>query len=71
MSIPPRTSIALGLRVIPPGSGIDRSARRPSPRVGHQWQREAKYALRVVKDDDLEQEIEQFRKIESDQHKHI
>lgn len=68
MPMPPRTSISLGLRVIP-SRPTTRSTRSPSPKVGHQWQREVKYALQVVKDDDLEQEIEQFRKIKSSQHK--
>lgn len=61
LTIPTRTSISVGLRIIPPTAGLARSGRKPRPtiqRVGHHIQPGIRF--KVVKDRELEREIAEW-----------
>jgi len=58
----PRTSISLGLRIIPPSAGLARPVKRSVHRgVGHQIRNDKSLSLLVVKDEELEEEIRYWR----------
>lgn len=59
-SIPLRTSISLGLRVVPPSAGF---AKSPKSTIGHRIKRvkKAPLVMTVEKDIALEEEIRAYR----------
>ncbi len=59
-----RTSISLGLRVIPPSAGLSRAVRKPLQATGHCIkQKVMRYQLSVEPDAELEAEIKKHRRI--------
>ncbi len=58
MPIPLRTSISLGLRIIPPSAGL---SREPLRRVARHIPSQPKQYLTVIQDEELEREIQTWK----------
>ena len=55
-----RTSISIGLRVIPPSAGLSRKAKHALPKLTRRTPQQYKQYLSVVIDEELEAEIKAY-----------
>jgi len=57
----PRTSISLGLRVIPPSAGLSRKTNHALPKLARHIPQQYRQYLSVARDEELEAEIKRHK----------
>ena len=56
-----RTSISLGLRIIPPSAGLNRKTKQALTKVARHISQQPRQYLSVVRDEELEAEIKKYK----------